>query len=99
MLDSEFTLYELKRALSGVKHTSAGINDICYEMIKQLSDFSLCMCQVSGLALLVFLSVLSSVFVLPSTWHPFFHGWSFVIFADLLSLLHFVRFLAVSDER
>lgn len=41
MLDSEFTLYELKRALSGVRNTSPGKDDICHEMIKQLSDFSL----------------------------------------------------------
>lgn len=40
-LDSIFTLYELKRALVGVKHTSPGKDEICYEMIKQLSDGSL----------------------------------------------------------
>lgn len=40
-LDSTFTLYELKRALVGVKHTSPGKDEICYEMIKQLSDGSL----------------------------------------------------------
>ncbi|KAI7808137.1 hypothetical protein IRJ41_016520 [Triplophysa rosa] len=43
MLDSEFTLYELKRVLVGVKYTSPGKDDICYEMIKHLSELSLSM--------------------------------------------------------
>ncbi len=43
MLDSEFTLYELKRALAGLKHTSPGKDDICYELIKQLLVLSLSM--------------------------------------------------------
>uniref|UniRef100_A0A8C1XU29 Uncharacterized protein n=1 Tax=Cyprinus carpio TaxID=7962 RepID=A0A8C1XU29_CYPCA len=41
LLDIEFTLYELKRALTGGKNTSPGKDDICYEMIKHLSDLSL----------------------------------------------------------
>lgn len=40
-LDSEFTLHELKKALEGVKQTSPGRHDICYEMIKRLSETSL----------------------------------------------------------
>ncbi len=43
MLDSECTLYELKRALAGLKHTSPGKDDICYELIKQLLVLSLSM--------------------------------------------------------
>ncbi len=40
-LDSEFTLYELKKALAGVKQTSPGRDDICNEMVKHLSENSL----------------------------------------------------------
>jgi len=40
-LDSEFTLYELKKALAGVKQTSPGRDDIGYEMVKHLSETSL----------------------------------------------------------
>lgn len=40
-LDAKFTLYELKRVLTDIKQTSPGRDEICYEMIKQLSDHSL----------------------------------------------------------
>lgn len=40
-LDTDFTLYELKRALGGVKHTSPGKDYVCYIMIKHLTDRSL----------------------------------------------------------
>ncbi|WP_432490723.1 hypothetical protein, partial [Flavonifractor plautii] len=40
-LDADFTLYELKRALGGVKHTSPGKDYVCYIMIKHLTDRSL----------------------------------------------------------
>lgn len=40
-LDVKFTLYELKRALAGVRQTSPGKDEICNEMIKHLSDASL----------------------------------------------------------
>lgn len=40
-LDSEFTLYEVKKALAGVKQTSPGRDDICYEMVKHLSETAL----------------------------------------------------------
>ncbi|MGL5578150.1 MAG: RNA-directed DNA polymerase, partial [Fusobacteriaceae bacterium] len=40
-LELDFTLYELKRAIAGVKQTSPGKDEICYEMIKHLSDESL----------------------------------------------------------
>ncbi|MGL5733123.1 MAG: RNA-directed DNA polymerase, partial [Metamycoplasmataceae bacterium] len=40
-LDTDFTMYELKQVLHGVKHTSPGKDEICYEMIKHLSDVSL----------------------------------------------------------
>lgn len=40
-LDSEFTLCELKKALAVVKQTSPGRDDICYEMVKHLSEYSI----------------------------------------------------------
>lgn len=40
-LDNEFSLYELKRAIIGAKETSPGKDDVCYEMVKHLSDTSL----------------------------------------------------------
>lgn len=40
-LDADFTMYELKMALGGVKHSSPGKDDICYVMIQHLSDRSL----------------------------------------------------------
>lgn len=43
---TSFTLYELKRALVGVKHTSPGRDEICHKMIKQLSDLSMNMILV-----------------------------------------------------
>lgn len=41
-LDREFTLFELKKALAESKKTSPGKDEICNEMIKHLSDNSLC---------------------------------------------------------
>lgn len=40
-MDYELTLNELKRAIAGTKQTSPGRDEICYEMIKHLSDPSL----------------------------------------------------------
>lgn len=40
-LDADFTMYELKMALGGVKHSSPGKDYICYVMIQHLSDRSL----------------------------------------------------------
>ena len=40
-LDADFSIYELKMALGGVKHTSPGRDEICYVMIQHLSDRSL----------------------------------------------------------
>lgn len=40
-LDMDFTLQELKRAVGEAKQTSPGKDEICYTMIKNLSDFSL----------------------------------------------------------
>lgn len=37
-LDADFTLFELKRALIGVKNTSPGRDGICYKMIEGMSD-------------------------------------------------------------
>lgn len=37
-LDADFTLFELKRALIGVKNTSPGRDGICYKMIEEISD-------------------------------------------------------------
>lgn len=37
-MDAVFTLYELKQALEGVNHTSPGKEEVCYEMIKHVSD-------------------------------------------------------------
>ena len=38
VLDKEFTLFELKRALHGARNTSPGKDGICYKMIKQVDD-------------------------------------------------------------
>jgi len=38
---SEFTMYEMKRALSGVRKISPGKDEICVELIKNLSETSL----------------------------------------------------------
>lgn len=38
VLDKEFTLFEMNRALIGVKNTSPGKDGICYRMIEHLSD-------------------------------------------------------------
>lgn len=40
-LDVEFSLNELKRAVGRVKKTSPGKDEICYMMVKNLSEFSL----------------------------------------------------------
>lgn len=37
-LDADFTLFELKRALIGVKNTSPGRDGICYKMTEEISD-------------------------------------------------------------
>lgn len=37
-IDTNFSLFELKRALIGVKSTSPGKDEVCYKMIEQLSD-------------------------------------------------------------
>uniref|UniRef100_A0A8C2BUC3 Reverse transcriptase domain-containing protein n=1 Tax=Cyprinus carpio TaxID=7962 RepID=A0A8C2BUC3_CYPCA len=42
VLDNEFTLFELKRALNGVKNTSPGKDGICYKMIKEIDDVAKC---------------------------------------------------------
>ncbi|KAL2092977.1 hypothetical protein ACEWY4_010289 [Coilia grayii] len=39
-LDKDFTLFELKRALIGAKHTSPGKDGVCYKLIEQLCDMS-----------------------------------------------------------
>lgn len=36
--DVEFLLYELKRVIGGVKQTSPGKDEICYTMIKNVSN-------------------------------------------------------------
>ena len=38
VLEKEFTLFELKRALNGAKNTSPGKDGICYKMIKEIDD-------------------------------------------------------------
>lgn len=41
VIEEAFTMYEMMRALSGVRKTSPGKDDICVELIKFLSETSL----------------------------------------------------------
>lgn len=40
-INVQYSTYELKQALVSVKHTSPGQDEICYEILKHLSDSSL----------------------------------------------------------
>ena len=41
VLDKDFTLFELGRALNGVRNTSPGKHGICYKMINEIDDVAM----------------------------------------------------------